>query len=169
MPALPRFLFALALFAIAGCARVPERIDPPSVALSDLRLVDMTLIEQTFAVKLRVRNPNPFDVPVRALDCAVEINGTQVATGASERPVTLPALGETFADVRAVTSLGAVLQQLGAMSRGGTRALRYRVHGTLRVGRGLDGLVPIPFEQRGDIDLDALLKPPAPPAPMPGA
>ncbi|MEZ5446309.1 MAG: LEA type 2 family protein [Gammaproteobacteria bacterium] len=149
-------LLALALAALAACGGLPSKIDPPSVSLSGLRIVDMNLLEQTFAIKLRVKNPNDFDIPIHGLTYALELNGQEVAQGVNNQSVTFPALGEEFVEVNATTNLPTILNQLVEMSRSGMNA-SYRVHGSFRAGKGVQGYVPIPFDQKGEVGLGGLM------------
>jgi len=156
--------FCVSMMLLTGCTGLPSKIDPPSVSLADVRLVDMNLMEQTFALKLRVQNPNTFDIPVHGLNYQVDLNGQQVARGVNNESVTLPGLGEQIVEVQAITSLNSLLQQLGEVARSGVPMVDYRIRGNLRVGRGL---VPLPFDQSGKVGLDFLpllwAKPPAQP------
>ncbi|MGQ0657323.1 MAG: LEA type 2 family protein [Chromatiales bacterium] len=137
-----------------ACTGLPSKIDPPSVSLADVRLVDMNLMEQTFALKLRVQNPNAFDIPLHGLNCEVDLNGQQVARGVNNQSVTLPGLGEQIVEVRAITSLNSLLQQLTELARSGTPSVNYRIKGNLRVG---NGLVPLPFDQGGEVGLGSFM------------
>ncbi|MCG3202180.1 MAG: hypothetical protein NFCOHLIN_02059 [Gammaproteobacteria bacterium] len=149
-------LLAVALAALPACGGLPSRIDPPSVSLSGLRIVDMNLLEQTFAIRLRVKNPNDFDIPIHGLTYALELNGQEVVQGVNNQSVTFPALGEQFVEVNATTNLPTILNQLVEMSHGGMNA-SYRVHGSFRAGKGVQGYVPIPFDQKGEVGLGGLM------------
>ena len=148
--------FAALLIGLTGCGGLPRKIEPPSVSLSDVRLVDMNLLEQTFAIKLRVQNPNAFDIPIRGLTYALELNGSEVAHGVNDQSVTFPALGEQFVEVNATTNLSNILTQLGELARNGVNA-RYRVRGNFRAGSGLNSVIPIPFDQKGEVGLGGLM------------
>lgn len=154
----------VSMVLLTGCTGLPSKIDPPSVSLADVRLVDMNLMEQTFALKLRVQNPNTFDIPVHGLNYQVELNGQQLARGVNDQSVTLPGLGEEIVEVQAITSLNSLLQQLTELARTGNPSVSYRIKGNLRVG---SSLLPLPFDQSGEVGLDILplmrTKPPAQP------
>jgi len=142
---------------LAACGGLPSKIDPPSVSLSDIRIVDVNLMEQTFALKLRVQNPNAFDIPVHGLNYRVDLNGQEVAHGVNNQSFTFPALGEEFVEVRAVTSLNNLLQQLTEMARRGTPSVNYRIRGSFRAGSGLNSIVPLPFDQKGEVGLGSFM------------
>ena len=151
-----RILVLASLAAVlSACGGLPSKIDPPSVSLSDISLVNMNLLEQTFAIKLRVQNPNSFDIPVHGLTYALELNGSEIAHGVNDQSVTFPALGEQFVTVNATTNLGSLLGQLGELANNGLKA-NYRVRGNFRAGSGLNSIIPIPFDQKGEVGLGGL-------------
>jgi hypothetical protein len=53
------------LFAVifSGCAAMQDSLEAPYVTLTDLRMLDMTLFEQRYGLKIRVQNPNPVSCP----------------------------------------------------------------------------------------------------------
>ncbi|TVT75150.1 MAG: LEA type 2 family protein [Denitromonas halophila] len=141
-------LVALATLGLAACASLPLNMKPPEVSVSDLRLIDVGLLEQRFGLSLRVLNPNDAEIPVDGLSFTVELNGKPFAKGVSNQTVTVPRLSEAMLEVEAVSSLSGLLRQFGAMSKGQER-IDYRIHGTLYTG-GLFGGVP--FDQKGEVD-----------------
>jgi LEA14-like dessication related protein len=140
---------------LSACGGLPSKIDPPSVSLSDISLVNANLLEQTFAIKLRVQNPNSFDIPIHGLTYALELNGSEIAHGVNDQAVTFPALGEQIVEVNATTNLGSLLGQLGELAHNGMNA-SYRVRGNFRAGSGLNSIIPIPFDQKGEFGLGGL-------------
>jgi hypothetical protein len=60
--------------------------------------------------------------------------------------------------------LNELLQQLQTMAATGDTSASYRIRGDVRVG---DGTVPMPFDQRGEVDLRQLLGIGRDPAPEP--
>jgi len=171
IPSLARTLKALhlvyaCLLPGAGTAiALPADMEPPTLKLVGIRVIDLKPERQTFAVKLLVGNPNMFDIPLRSLDCHLEINGQPFAQGTRDQPVTLPGGGEQVVELRAVTSMNELLQQIQTMVAEGDTSASYRIHGDVRVG---DGTVPMPFDQRGELDLRELMglgrdRVPAPP------
>lgn len=161
-----RTVFLIILLAGATTASaLPPDMQAPSVSLYDLRIVELNPDTQTFAVRLRVKNPNLAAIPLRQLRYWIELNGQEIVHGRNDHPVILPGLGEAIVDMRAVASMPTVIQQLDDMMRNGTLAASYRIHGEARLG---NGAIAIPFEQGGSIDLQQLMgiaPPPSTPAP----
>jgi LEA14-like dessication related protein len=173
IPSLARTLKALhsvcaCLLLGAGTASaLPADMEPPTLKLAGIRVIDLSPERQTFAVKLLVGNPNMFDIPLRSLDCHLEINGQPFAHGTRDQPITLPGGGEQVVEMRAVTSMNDLLRQIQTMVAEGDTSASYRLHGDVRVG---DGTVPMPFDQHGELDLRELMglgRDPAPAAPEP--
>jgi len=144
-----RWLPGVLVFTLlAGCATTPK-MEPLDVTLSDITPGQMGILEQQFQVKLRVQNPNNFDVPLDGVACQIELNDKAFAKGVGQQSVTVPKFGEAVLDVNAVSSLSGVLAQL---SQGGPDRLRYRVKGKLYRTDGTS----IPFDQLGEIQLSGL-------------
>lgn len=135
---------------VAGC--VSLQLQPPHVTVSDIDLVDATLLEQRFALTLRVQNPNDADISISGLDFDVQINGRHFARGVSDRAVTLPRFGEAVLEVDAVSDLASVLRQLMELGKDGRPGLEYRVSGRLATR----SLGSVPFESRGELTLPDL-------------
>jgi LEA14-like dessication related protein len=142
---------ALVFTALVGCATTPK-MEPLDVSLSDLVPAQMGLFEQQFQVKLRVQNPNNFDVPLEGVAYQIELNDKAFAKGVGQQSVTVPKFGEAVLDVTAVCSLSNVLEQLSQLMHGAPENLRYRVKGKLYRADGSS----IPFDQLGEIQLSSL-------------
>ncbi|MCE5283721.1 MAG: LEA type 2 family protein [Deltaproteobacteria bacterium] len=117
------------LSILAGCAAWSPR--PPSVTLAGVEIVGVNLFEQHFLFRLRIQNPNDLEIPIRGLRFEVELNDREFAKGVSDKPVTVPRLGEAILEVRAVSSLAVVLGQIDGMLQGRREAMTYRVRGRL--------------------------------------
>lgn len=141
----------LVLTLLVGCATTPK-MEPLDVTLADIVPAQIGLFEQQFDVKLRVQNPNNFDIPLEGVSYQIELNDKAFAKGVGQQPVTVPKFGETVLDVTAVCSLSNVLAQLSQLTQGGPDKLRYRVKGKLYRADGTS----IPFDQLGEIQLSSL-------------
>ncbi len=68
-------------------------------------------------------NPNDVEIPLTGLNFEVEVNGQPFARGVSNKPVTVPRLGEEILEVTAVSTLANVLRQITEWKSGETRPL----------------------------------------------
>lgn len=142
------FLAAAGAAVLAACAGLPIGLESPKVSLADISVAGGGLLEQRFALKLRVQNPNDRDIPLDGLSFTVELNGLEFAHGVSNRPVVLARLSDTLVDVEGVSNLGAVIRQLQQAAGGeGREAFTYRIHGKLASGL----LGSIPFDRQGEV------------------
>ncbi len=69
------------------------------------------LLQQNFAVKLNIQNPNDRALPVRGLHAELNVGGEQIASGISDRAVVIPAFGESEFDLTITANLALGLAQ----------------------------------------------------------
>ena len=144
------------LAVLAGCAALPGNMEPLNVTLADVKPGQFGLLEQEYAMKIRVQNPNSREIPLQGLSFAVELNGKDFAKGVSSQNLTIPAFGEVLLDVNAVSTLGSLLSQIAAM-REEPEQVTYRLQGRLSSSSGSS----LPFDSSGSLDLSALTGAPA--------
>jgi len=145
MKKLTPLLFVLIL---AGCAAVQTPLEAPHVSLTDLRVLDATLFEQRFALKIRVQNPNPVELPVNGMNFRLEINDVELGRGVSDKAVTVPAYGEAVFEVNLVSNFARIVNQIRALESGNGQGLRYRLAGGISVA---DRVGKLPFDYQGEI------------------
>ncbi|MDR1276544.1 MAG: LEA type 2 family protein [Candidatus Accumulibacter sp.] len=143
-------LFPLLLATLFACGGAPRR---PEVALEGIRLDRISFEDQGFLLRLRVRNPNAFDISLESLRFTLEVEGKSLASGALGEPVRIPGGGDAAVEVAARGRLGAFFRLLrDRRKQGGDRKLAYRIHGDA----GLAGFGELPFDRKGTLDLAAL-------------
>jgi len=133
---------------LAACAGLQPYAEPPRVSLVSIRPLAMQVLEQRFAIQLRVLNPNDVELPVSGMSYALEINGREFAYGVSQQAVAIPPYGEALIEVEMVSNLLNVMQQLQRLEETTEGGLQYRLHGTLGLtGRG----ARLPFDYTGEL------------------
>jgi len=152
-----RIFWLVLLAVLSGCSTLPGKPEPPRVNLVGLQLVSMELFEQRYQVRLRVKNPNPYELPIQGVDFRLDINGQAFADGVSNRSVTVPAYGEQVIALEVSSNLIQVFRQLQSLENSRSPGFEYRINGTVAVG---DHGQRLPFDYSGDIQLSR----PAPPA-----
>ena len=145
------FQLLLLSMLLVGCATTPK-VEPLEVTLSDVAPGQMSILEQEYQVKLRVQNPNNFDIALDGAAYQVELNGKSFAKGVARQSVTVPKYGDAIIEGNCISDLSGVLAQLSQLTRGAPEKFRYRIKG--RLGRS-DGS-SIPFDKVGEIDLAGL-------------
>lgn len=135
---------------LAGCATLSPKLQAPEIRVARIEMLKGDLLQQTLRVTLHARNPNRIDLPVRGIQCDVEVAGERFAHGESEKAFVVPARGEAEFDLAvSANAAGAVLRILGGATKGGT--LEYRMVGKVDLKSVL--MRSLPFEQKGRVDL----------------
>ena len=146
-------LVVLAL--VAGCAGLPSDLKTPEVSFVGLRAVDASLFEQRLEVRMKVRNPNLIELPVKGLDVAVELANEPFAQGVSAREFIVPAGGEAEFDMIVTANAATALLKIAGSDRKSREEIPYRVTGKLSTRIGL--LRSIPFDESGTVPVNELL------------
>jgi len=145
-----RQLVPVVLLALLAwdCAGLRTYSEPPRVSLVSIQPKEMGVLEQRYALQLRIMNPNDTALPVAGMQYTLEINGHEFAYGVSRQPVSIPAYGEAVLDVDVVSNLLGVMQQLQEAGTGKSESLKYRLSGSL----GLENrLGKLPFDYSGEL------------------
>lgn len=144
-----RSLLGSGLLLLAACAAIPTHVDPPRVSVADVRLTGGNLFEQRYHLKLRMDNPNPYDLPLERLTYRISLNGQPFSSGSSTQPVVLPKNGSAIVDLNGSGSIASLLGQLAQGSTTSGR-LHYALDGTVKLQH-----VPVtfPFSRSGDFSL----------------
>jgi len=135
-------------FILSSCATMQSPLEAPHVSLTDLRVLDATLFEQRFALKIRVQNPNAVALPVNGMNFRLDINDVELGRGVSDQSVTVPAYGEAVFEINLVSNFARIVNQIRALESGKGQSLRYRLAGGISVA---DRLGKLPFDYQGEI------------------
>ncbi len=136
---------------LCACAAWQAR-EPLGVTIADFTLLEVNLLEQRYAVTVRLLNPNNVDIAFDGVAFDLEVNGKPFAKGVSSRGGVLPRLGEALIDLQVVSGLQNILRQLGELQKADQPRLTYRIHGRLYAPGGLGF---IPFDTTGEFSLPA--------------
>jgi len=136
-------ILALAL-AAAACASVATKPEPPEVTLEAVRILRVAEAKADISLRLKLANPNPFDLPVDSIEFEVTLDGQPAANGRSSRIGRLPAGGEATVDVTGRVDVVAIATALMTI---GSRPVDYAVRGSATLSGG--GVVP--FARKGQI------------------
>ena len=143
-------VMVMGLLLLSACSSLPFKTESPRVTLIGLSLVSMDLLEQRYQVRLRLKNPNAFALPVRGIDFHLELNGKTFADGVSNQTVDVPAYGESVVALEVSSSLLQVFRQLQSLEEGTAPGVSYRIRGNVAAGEYGRRL---PFDYAGEIDL----------------
>lgn len=154
-------LFLLMLFTLNGCgtgmANNPfAAFTPvaPEISLKNFELLKLGLSEQTYRLRLYIKNPNSFPLPIQTLNYQLFLNNKSFATGSNNNPVTIPALGDGYIETDVNSNIADVIEGWQQWFSLAKRSLDYRISGNV----GVSSLaIPIPFQYSDKVDL--IIKP----------
>jgi LEA14-like dessication related protein len=152
-----RCLTAAALLALAltlcSCAAFGPKLDVPRLTLVRIAMTSADIFNQQFLVRVHVENPNDRELPIRGIDYKLFLEGDSFAEGLSNKPFTVPAMGETEFDMVVRTNFVSGIGRL--MSRlNGRDQVQYVVEG--KVLTDISMAKKIPFQETGTVSLGVL-------------
>jgi LEA14-like dessication related protein len=136
------------LLVLTACNTFPVRTEPPRVTLVGLSLASVELLEQRYQVRLRLKNPNAFALPVRGVDFHLDLNGRNFADGVSNQTLDVPAYGEALLEMEVSSNLLQVFRQLQSLEENAVSGVAYRIKGKVAIG---DYGRRLSFDQSGEI------------------
>jgi LEA14-like dessication related protein len=153
---LPRLIAAVLALALPACSLLRPQFEQPTVTVVGIELRSGNLLQQTFAVKLHVQNPNTQALPVRDLHFSVRVDGEAVADGVNQRAFVVPASGEMDFDMNISANLAVVILKLAGKRQAHADSLSYEVTGSASVE--LPFWRAIAFHQSGSLPLTDFYK-----------
>jgi LEA14-like dessication related protein len=145
-------LLAIALcLCLGACA---PKFNRPNVSVVSVELRSGNFLQQNFAVKLNVQNPNDRALPVKGLHLELSAGGEQIATGVSDHAFVVPPFGESEFDMTVKANLALVLLRLSQKADQHVDSIDYDVSGAASID--LPFLSDVPFHQSGSFSLKGL-------------
>ena len=145
-------LMALSL-CLAACGALRPKLDVPQLSLVRIAMTSADIFNQQFLVRVHVENPNDRELPIRGIDYKLFLEGDSFAEGLSNKPFTVPAMGETEFDMVVRTNFVSGIGRL--MSRlNGRDQVQYVVEG--KVLTDISMAKKIPFQETGTVSLGVL-------------
>jgi len=151
------------LLLVSACGALSSvKPEAPKVSVAGVRPLNISLTRQKLEFRLRVQNPNAFDLPIRSLDFVAELAGDEIATGRSDERVTVPANGEAEIRVDVVTGIDRLVGKFRSMFEDRTLELDYGVTGSVkltnwptRIPFDVDGILENPRAEPDKAGVDA--------------
>jgi LEA14-like dessication related protein len=138
------FVGSSAMLLLSGCQGMVQK---PQVRVVSLSYANITGSAQTIGVRLSVRNPNIFAIPIQSGSATVTINGQPFAQGAVPHMVTLPAGQSVLVTVPVRTNTTTLESDLPEILLNGK--VSYLVSGQVFVHG--EGETPYPFTYKGTL------------------
>ena len=127
-------LLVAALFALGGCASMPNK-DPLQVTVAGMESLPGEGMEIRMLVKLRVQNPNQSQIDFTGAYVKLDVLGKTFASGVSSEGGTVPAFGETIVAVPVTVSVLRMVRQVAGMLDGKpVEKVTYEMSGKLNGG-----------------------------------
>jgi LEA14-like dessication related protein len=99
-----------------------------------------------------VQNPNDRELPIKAIEYELFLQGDSFAEGVSDQPFVVPAKGEAEFDTVVRTNfMSSVGRLLSKLNPGDSGQVQYTFVGHVQLTKGL--LRKIPFSEQGMVDL----------------
>lgn len=149
-----RATFAISIAAfVASCAATDTFVSSPTVNLTSVELASASLTHQTFHLGFDVDNPNPFPLPVTAVEYYVLFDDEKFAGGETSGSFIVPARGQdAFMISVDLDALGSATRFVSLFRRGVHDQVNYELRGNLSVDIPFSR--PIPFSSTGVIRVD---------------
>lgn len=138
-------LVLLPIALLTGCSDLA--LKKPEVQLASIQAGRTTLLEQELIVTLRVQNPNDKALQAKGLYFDLSSKGKKIASGVSNQPISIPAMGEGLVPLTVHASLVEGLALASAALQGDKPGLEYQISGYID---GLNGWGRIPFSRSGE-------------------
>jgi LEA14-like dessication related protein len=101
-------LMATMAAAVAGCASMLPKLAAPALVVTGVVIGGGNIQQQQIKLTFHATNPNNRPIPIRSIECNLELEGSAFAQGATDSPFTLPPLGEADFDVNVTANLNTV-------------------------------------------------------------
>lgn len=145
-----RFWIVLFVIFLSGCPWT-KRLESPQVNLTGIELDEFKFFKSSFVLELSATNPNDIPLKVKGIDCNVEMNGKQFATGTSEVNKEIPPFGSATIPVVVQSSAWKLLKGAYGLA-GGPGNLKYKISGKLHLEKTKTFMPSkVPFDSEGEV------------------
>jgi LEA14-like dessication related protein len=149
-----RLLPVSVVLCLAACTLVTPKFTRPNVSVVSVEMRSGNLLQQNFAVKLNIQNPNDRALPVSGLHVELNVGGEQIASGVSDRAIVVPAFGESEFDMTIKANMALALLKLANKMDQQSDSIDYDLTGAANID--LPFLRDLPFHQTGSFSLKGM-------------
>lgn len=128
---------------LGACASLQPDFAKPSVKLLSLKPLPSDNLEQRFAVKLRISNPNPMALKLVGMSYAISLNGHDVIDGVSNSVEPIPAYGEVVSDINVSINMFSGMRFLTGLMSNQSNNVNYEMKLNLDTGIPIIGRVSL--------------------------
>lgn len=142
----------IATFCLSACAGTESLIVSPTIDLTGVELTSVNFQRQTFLLSFDVSNPNPFPLPVKAVEYRLTFDDKKFAAGKTQGGFTVPARGsDSFAISVDLDILKSATQLTSLFGRNFRENVPYELQGRLAVDIPL--VKPVSFSSSGIVNM----------------
>jgi LEA14-like dessication related protein len=134
---------------LSGCSTLGLAPDALKVTVSNIEVVEATLLEQLYRVTLRIQNRSDQSVTLSGGSFDLDLNGREFGSGVTDQAVTIPPFSDAQVEVRMVSTVFGIVRLVQGLQTSQGEPLSYEISGRFSTG----GLVPLSFSESGEIDL----------------
>lgn len=149
-----RAFLAAPLLLLAGCAGLPK-MQKLRVQVVDVEPAGGENLEIRLLCRLRIQNPNDFDISYDGISVELELRGARAATGVTNASGTIPRYGESVIVLPVSASAVDIAREAFGLLLRRDGKVPYVLRG--KVGGPL--FTTVDFESQGELSLPALLAP----------
>ena len=139
---------------LPACSLMAPKFNRPNVSVESIEMRGGNLLQQTFAVKLNIQNPNDRALPVKGLHVELNVGGEEVASGVSDRAFVVPAFGESEFDMTIKANMALAVLKLASRVNQHADSVDYDLSGAASID--LPFLRDLPFHQAGSFPLNGI-------------
>src|ERR1700675_3217842 len=151
---LKHWLPILLSLSLGACSAMAPKFNRPTVSVVSVEMRGGNLLQQNFAVKLSIQNPNDRALPVSGLHLSLSTGGEEIASGANDQAFVVPAFGDSEFDMTIKANMALALLKLAGKMDQQTDSIDYDVSGAPHIGPPF--LRDLPFHQTGSFSLNGL-------------
>jgi LEA14-like dessication related protein len=136
---------------VAACSLLTPHFNRPNVSVVNIEMRGGNLLQQNFAVKFKIQNPNTRALPIEGLHVELNVGGQQIASGVSDHAFVVPAFGESEFDMTIKANVALALLKLADHLDQQSDTVAYDLTGSASIRFPI--LRDLPFHQTGYLSL----------------
>jgi LEA14-like dessication related protein len=144
-------LGSVLLLVLGACSLLHPHLIRPDITVVSVELRKGNFLQQSFAVRLHIHNPNDRALPVQGLHAELAVDGDKIAEGDTDRDFLVPALGDTDFDMTINANLALAMIKLADRLNRHADSVDYELTGAARVQLPFHN--NLPFHQMGSFSL----------------
>jgi LEA14-like dessication related protein len=131
-----------------------QRVEPPRISLSSIKLQDINLFEAVIQIQVRVVNPQDETYDIKGIDCVLDLDQVKLASGVSNTLTHIPSRQSAIIPLTVYSSVEDLAKCLKELQ--GKDKIGYNIKGKLHLAGGFLKPSMIAFNSDGQISLEGL-------------